>query len=158
MNQTPKPIKRDPRIHRLSHDHRQILAFALRIKKGVQRKAALETMYEYIQYFWQAILNPHLQFEEEYLFALFASEDPGIRKALAEHQQIRGLIKIPQEDFTIHHCTALYTLIHDHVRLEERVLFNQFQEQLTELQLEQLKTLLDQQAEFCDNWVEKFWE
>ncbi len=145
-------------MHRLSHDHRQILAFTLRLKKGVAKQADLAIMHQYIQYFWKEILEPHIRTEEKNLYALIRNQNPLIQRALQEHIAIKKLVEIPEISFTYEHCEALSVLVHDHVRFEERMLFNELQNQLSESQLNAIQLALLEKAEFCDNWVDVFWE
>ena len=62
------PIKRHKALRNLSREHHDGLVFALRLKKGVSKKADLQSMEEYATWFWENHLLLHFQLEEERFF------------------------------------------------------------------------------------------
>ena len=63
-----KPLKRHKSLQNLSREHHDGLVFALRLQKGVAKKADLKSMEAYAVWFWNTHLKPHFKMEEEHLF------------------------------------------------------------------------------------------
>jgi quercetin dioxygenase-like cupin family protein len=106
-------VKRHPALVHLSHDHHHTLVWARRLRRG-------ET--DGFDEFRRGHVARHFREEEETVFPLlaeFCPEPPEVlTRALLEHQRIRAAPASP----------ALGELLEEHVRLEERELFELLQE------------------------------
>lgn len=137
-------MKRDPGLRSLSSDHQQGLVHARRLvmaaagmtEKGpdpVEHVDHRETALAFLS-LWAEHTNHHFREEEEVLLPVFARYgDPGqpaVVRMLVEHVHIRRLVGDLEEQVsteqgrlsseTMH---ALGTLLRDHIRHEENVLF-----------------------------------
>lgn len=141
-------MKRHPALIPISREHHQLLLLAQLLKKDAPAYKGmptdLEGKVEYAENTWDSLFEPHVELEEKVLYPMIYSYAPSlsglISELLKEHQEIAIAFKSlnPQSE----ELDRLGKLIERHVRKEERMLFQQAQELLTEEQLDQLKTLL----------------
>lgn len=134
-------MKRHPGLRDLSSDHQQGLVHARRLVKaatGVMEGAAgstataAETAQAFLA-FWAEHTNHHFREEEEVLLPVFARYGdpsvPPVVRMLVEHVQIRKLVGDLARQMADAGITspdtmrALGTLLRDHIRHEEDVLF-----------------------------------
>lgn len=154
-----KPIKRNKHIVQLSRDHHFGLLFCWKIRQGLQKGVALERIRAYINYFWQQHLVQHFEEEENLLFGKI-SEDV-VRQPKDEHQIIRLLITdingCGKEDVSLY--KQLVSLMDQHIRFEERVMFPYIEEHLSESQLQEIAGVLTQnhKESFKDEFSDEFW-
>jgi quercetin dioxygenase-like cupin family protein len=125
----------------LSVDHHHALAEARRLRRAAGwdaegRRSAAESF----RAFFRHDTVRHFREEEELVFPLLAmdGEDAELTLALAQHARIRALVELIGRDPSPARLTELGTLLADHVRLEERVLFERVQELCGDAQLEAL--------------------
>jgi quercetin dioxygenase-like cupin family protein len=114
-------MKRHPALVPLSHDHQHGLVQARRLQQGDTDGFAE---------FFQRDLARHFRQEEETVFPLLAEagvEPPELARALLDHQRIRAGVARPD--------AALGELLAEHIRLEERVLFETIQRVVPEERL-----------------------
>ena len=104
----------------------------------------LEGKSEYAKEAWEGLLKAHIELEERVLFPAISKMTSSLSDLLnelgQEHKQMTYLFE--NLNPTIEALDKLGKLIEQHVRKEERVLFQRAQELLTEQDLDQLKTLL----------------
>lgn len=127
-------MRRDPALAPLSRDHHRALveARAARIAAGGDAPARLAAGRRFAAFFAEHAV-PHFRSEEEELFPLIAPAGGGdmpepLARALLEHARLHAIARrirdgaarggVAGDDLE-----AAGTLLHDHVRLEERVLF-----------------------------------
>lgn len=149
------PIKRHDALKNLSREHHDGLIFALRLQKGVAKKAELIKMEAYATWFWNHHLILHFDMEEKHLFPKFGNDQELIQKAKQQHRELKSLFEM--ESKTYEDFKAIYDLLQKHIRLEERELFNLIQEQMNEKQLAEFQVIHDSQ-QVCENWPDKFWK
>jgi hemerythrin-like domain-containing protein len=148
------PIKRHKALRNLSREHHDGLIFALRLQKGVAKSADLQSMEEYVSWFWENHLQPHFKLEENCLFPMLKGEYELVREAIVQHQDLKMLFQIQQK--TLADFKRIYELLQKHIRLEERELFNLIQSTLSAQQLAIYeKTHKRQQS--CAMWQTQFW-
>jgi iron-sulfur cluster repair protein YtfE (RIC family) len=150
----PKSLKRHKALQPISREHREILSFCLKIEKGIKKGASIQDMQAYSLWYWTNQLEKHFVIEENILFPVMDKEDPLIQKAINDHLEIANYFR--SSEFSYNLLRELAKKIHDHVRYEERKLFQSIQERVSELTLNNLKfEVLD--AKSCD-WITPFWE
>ena len=140
-------MKRDSRIHFLSWDHHTALMESFKITKFIDSKSTegLFQLRAQIINFWKEHLLQHFRAEEECLLprlALYQDTDEFISKTLTEHIQIHKIILLIKEstgekDLKIY-LKHFAKLLNDHIRFEERDLFEAIQSLLTDEQLNQI--------------------
>ncbi|GAA0763106.1 hemerythrin domain-containing protein [Psychroflexus lacisalsi] len=149
------PIKRHDALKNLSREHHDGLIFALRLQKGVAKKANLKSMEAYATWFWKHHLIPHFEMEEKYLFPKFGNEQLLVQKVKQQHRELKSLFEVESKSYE--DIKAIYELLQKHIRLEERELFNLIQEQMNEKQLAEFQDIHDSQKA-CEVWPDKFWK
>ena len=130
-------MKRSPALVPLGHDHHRALEAALRL-----RRATAETLAEDLSYFrefWAAhAQRRHFEIEEELLLPAITGDegwDAMADRVRREHEQIREWAETAAGVDDAH---ALGELLNDHVRFEERELFELLEARLTQDELDRL--------------------
>ena len=145
-------MKRHTALYSLSHDHHQGLILAQQIKKGAPQykgmPSTLEGKKEYALTFYRSELAKHFQGEEEILFPYVTGKntelDKLISEIISEHRRMERLINaLENTDNLESKMDELGWLLEQHIRKEERELFPDIEEILTEGQLSELKTKLN---------------
>lgn len=129
----PKPIKRHSSLQPLSRDHHHGLLFCWKIRAGIKRHIEIDRLQKHIKWFWNEHLIEHFAEEEQMVFPILDAEHPHIIKALEEHRQLKSLFGA--ESYDVQSLDELQKKLDEHIRFEERVLFNEIQEQATPEQL-----------------------
>ncbi|QSS96513.1 hemerythrin domain-containing protein [Psychroflexus sp. ALD_RP9] len=150
----PKPLKRHPALQNLSREHHDILVFALRLKKGL-KKAEIDNIRSYIDWFWKHYLYVHFQQEELYLFPITSEATNLTKKAQEYHEKLEQLFKTNQIEKL--HVIKIYKMLVVYVRFEERKLFPEIQTKLSEYELE-IYTKNHQAQLNCPYWDKPFWK
>jgi hemerythrin-like domain-containing protein len=149
------PIRRDPRLFPLSHDHHGALAKAREATLAVDGTsphdpAALDALAERCAAYFAEHLEPHFKREEKHLLpvtvARFGRDDDLVTRVKEEHAMVRKLTRRltdPGDKAPMAGRLAAWamTLI-DHVRFEEREWFEALQNSLPDKELERLGRLL----------------
>lgn len=128
------PLKRDPSLVPLSHDHHQGLLRAFFIRQALRTSSGLEHQAAVTREFFRAELVPHFRAEEDVLFPLLVphlgSEAGLIDELLAEHRQMEALTEAL--DDSAEKLAAYAELLDRHIRTEERRLFELYQARVPE--------------------------
>lgn len=140
-------MKRHPSLHGLSADHHRELVQARRLRRAAEGEAAarLATAATYVEIFFAETVL-HFRREEELLFplyALHAGSTPVLQRVLREHMELHGLARTLRAEVvggvvSAETVRALGALLHDHVRVEERELFEHLQRVVPAEELEAL--------------------
>lgn len=148
-----KPIKRHPSLVPVSREHHFGLLLSWKIREGLKNDIAPERIMRYCRWFYDTNLKHHFSIEEKYLYPILGYHHPLIVHALEDHHQIEQLMK--QTDNLTKTLTDFGEILENHIRFEERNLFNIIQESATE---EQLKLIVEHHNEpFNDTWEDEFW-
>lgn len=151
-----QPIKRHTAIQPLSREHHHGLLLCWKIRQGLQKNIEPSRIKTYVDWFWDTNLASHFQKEECYLFPILGTEHPLIKQALEEHKTIKTLIE-NQENIGTDSLFILEKILNDHIRFEERILFNEIQNSCSIQQLENIEMQLKDEK-FEDNLRDPFWE
>lgn len=148
-----KPIKRHESLKPLSREHHHGLLLCWKIRQGLKKEIALERIKAYVDWFWEQHLKFHFEVEEKYIFPVLPKEHPMVLQVLVEHHKIKDLIL--SKDDTLLNLQSLEKVLDDHIRFEERILFNEIQNIATPAQLSEI----DQHHNevFNDTWQDEFW-
>ncbi len=132
-------MKRDPSLHPLSRDHHHALALARRATLAATDRnpgAPQDAWDEVVQKFDDELL-PHFEIEERFLLPAMttAGEEALVKRVLEEHRALRDLVQMAVVD--LRECLAGFgTLLTEHVRFEERILFPVAESRLSDDELE----------------------
>jgi len=156
MEKPNQPIKRSAELAPLSRDHHEGLLLGWKLRQGIKRGAAAERMAPFVKWFWQLHLVPHFSKEEKYLPPVLPNSHPLMQQMLAEHKTIQQMVENISENATYNDFEALAETVNQHIRFEERVLFNEVEKQATPEQLQQLaQQLTDDKVD--EVWEDVFW-
>ena len=138
-------MNRHPALVPFSHDHHHELAHARRLREAADGDAAtrLAAADAYVDAFFAETVG-HFRREEEELFPLYvrhAGKTALLEQILLEHMQLHGLVRSLRADVAgggvaPETLRSLGELLHDHVRLEERDLFEDIQRTVPPAELE----------------------
>lgn len=156
-----KPIKRSTELAPLSRDHHSGLLLCWKIKTGIQKGIGANRIAKYVVFYYRAHLEEHFRQEEEYIFPLPGNEDPLIKKAVAEHGEITGLITQLENEVPTRYenLEKLMNLLETHIRYEERELFPYIEQKTDDSRLNKTGEII---AELHNNikepaWDDEFW-
>jgi len=136
-------LKRIAALRHLSIDHHHGLALARRAKlaaRTTQNEAELQAIWSELDTHVQVILKPHFDIEETILAnALGALNDPQINRLIErlfqEHAEILDLLST-HHPRSVRHLNQAGELLAQHIRFEERELFEIAQKRLDSQVLE----------------------
>jgi len=129
----------------LSEEHHHELAHARRLRRaaGAGPEQRLAVASAYVDAFFTETVA-HFRREEEILFPLYvrhAGSTPILRRILREHMELHGLVRALRietaaGDIPPEALKRLGDLLHDHVRVEERELFEEIERIVPAAELE----------------------
>lgn len=159
-------LKRDEALQPLSRQHHQGLLVSLFLSNGLKKGVATKPMRDFILQFWQDDLLKHFEAEEQVLVPFakpYANLEPLITRMLLEHQQIVLLINRINNEARAEQLDTIKEFadkLEQHIRFEERELFEQLQISLSAEDMSVLNFALSAQTEkdFCMRYPDKFWE
>jgi iron-sulfur cluster repair protein YtfE (RIC family) len=149
-----KPIKRHESLKPLSRDHHQGLLLCWKIRQGFKKNINPERIKRYADWFWENHLVPHFEAEEKHVFPVLEKDNPLIMQALAEHQRLKSLFD-QKSEITVS-LGLIEKELDNHIRFEERVLFNEIERAATPEQLAEIES--HHGSESCDDWEDEFWK
>jgi Hemerythrin HHE cation binding domain len=137
-------VKRSAALAALARDHHHALEAARRLRRAGADD--LDAALAHLQAFWDPRGRRHFEIEERLILPALPETDADWREATArvrdEHAQVRaavdGLLAPGGEGDGVEVAHALGTLLHDHVRFEERHLFGLLEARLPEPDLARL--------------------
>lgn len=126
-------MKRDKHLRDLSSEHHQALALARDIRKAGE-SASLDGVIQRVRSVYRNELRPHFDVEEQAILPALAKvgESALVKRTLSEHEQLEYLVEHLEEGDNLQQFARL---LNDHVRFEERTLFEVCQEKLDQSSL-----------------------
>jgi iron-sulfur cluster repair protein YtfE (RIC family) len=152
-----KPLKRHAAFYALSHDHHDGLMLCWKIRSGLSSKIDPMRIKSYTNWFYSTQLLPHFEMEEKVIFPLLEPENEMTKKALADHRRLRRLFE-DNEDVS-RSLSRIEEELEDHIRFEERVLFDEIQKRLSNDVLERLVSNPALRSNNMEvGWEDEFWK
>ncbi len=149
------PIKRNKALLQVSRDHHDGLLLCWKIRTGFSKGVEVDRIKRYTDWFFETHLVPHFNLEEKYIFPILGDKDELVKRALTEH---RRLIRLFNNDSEIEKSLSLIEEeLEQHIRFEERELFNEIQNVATTAQLKIIAELHDNEK-FQDKTNDEFWK
>ncbi len=155
-------MKRNKNLQPLSRQHHNALMAVLLLKKGVQKRADVQVMQDFILAVWKDELQPHFEAEEKWLSV--ATHHPHLtslhQRMLQDHETIRKYIYQFYTTVSTHEIVqSFYELLEQHVRFEERTYFPALEQYLSVKELQIIGThVADNSVQSCAQFPVKFWE
>jgi iron-sulfur cluster repair protein YtfE (RIC family) len=138
-------VKRHPALVPLSEEHHHELAHARRLRRAAEARPEerLAAASAYIDAFFTETVE-HFRREEEILFPLYqrhAGSTSVLERILREHMELHGLVRalraaVTAADIPPEALRTLGEVLHDHVRVEERELFEEIERIVPAAELE----------------------
>lgn len=148
-------IKRHQALKEYSKDHHQALLLCWKIQVGFSKGISADRIKTYTNWFYENHILDHFQKEEKYMFPVLGNENELIIQALNEH---KILLKLFTDTIQIENSLKqIQTLLKDHIRFEERILFNEIQSAATPQELEKIEQFHSNEN-FKDNLNDVFWK
>ena len=156
-------MKRDKSLHPLSWQHHDTLMACLMIKKGVNKQTSLPVLQAFTKHLWENELNHHFNVEENKLIPWLRQKNfPEylIKSLINDHNLLRTLHLRLQNGGASHKLFLAFSeLLEQHVRFEERLIFEKVQDTMP---LQELESISNQFAtahsSSCKTYPVKFWE
>ena len=154
-----KPIKRHPAIVELSKDHHFALLLVWKIREGFRKSIEPSRISKYVVHFFDTDLTQHFKEEEEFLFRKLAADNELRIQAEEDHRQIRQLVNDLRQNPTDKDLLEKFAgTIENHIRFEERKLFNHLQEIMSEDELAEVASSLIVRGHDKEPlWEDPFW-
>ena len=149
------PIKRHESLQPLSRNHHFGLLLCWKIREGFRRNIVPERIKRYADWFWLHHLIPHFDLEERHVFPILGNSHELIIQAIAEHRRLQSLFE--KETNVSETLSLIEHKLEQHIRFEERVLFNEIQRVATPEQLAQCEEY-HKEAEPGLVWDDEFWK
>lgn len=118
-------------------------------------KIALERINRYTDWFWKVYLISHFAFEEQYIFSILDEAHPYFIQAMQEHHRLSELFDGANRTRTTQDLQLIQKELVDHIRFEERKLFNHIQHTASPQQLAEIEKAHSVSIE--ESWEDEFW-
>ena len=149
------PIKRSNSLTPFSREHHQGLLFAWKIRQGIRKAIAVERIIDFCNWFWETDLEGHFQKEEKAFDQLLHSNHPMLQQMMSEHNALRTMFGRLSANTSYEELETLAQAVNDHIRFEERKLFNEIEKVVAP---EDLRNAVEQKQHHpCDEWIDEFW-
>jgi hemerythrin-like domain-containing protein len=153
--ETKFPIKRSESLKPLSREHHHGLLFSWKIKTGIRKNVEVSRIKKYADWFYYNYLIRHFEVEEKYVFPILGNHHELVQKAVSEHRRLQQLFETTT-DFQ-NNIDLIANELVDHIRFEERILFEEIQNTASAEQLISIEfNHFDEK--FVDNLTDPFWE
>jgi iron-sulfur cluster repair protein YtfE (RIC family) len=153
--ETDKPIKRSEFLKPLSREHHHGLLFCWKIRAGIKKDVEVSRIKKYSDWFYQNYLVPHFEVEEKYVFPILGNDNELIKKAVSEHRKMKQLFESTTEFEK--KMGLIEEELKNHIRFEERILFDEIQKIATAEQLQSME-VNHSDEKYVDNLTDPFWE
>lgn len=164
----PSPLKRNENLVLLSRDHHDGLLTVWKVRQGLGNGTPEGVIATFILHQYSNHLEPHFIEEERWLFPALNGTDELRIKAEQQHEGIRKMIKeigntvddksIPTDVLKVH-VEKFASLLDEHIRFEERILFPHIEQSLSDEKLKNvgLHLSIDHNEKKSQPWPDEFW-
>lgn len=151
----PTSLKKYEALKSLSRDHHQCLQLCWKIREGLKTGVSNDRIKKYTDFFYTSQIRPHFRFEEKEIFSLLAEPNTIRSRAEKEHERLESLFKKDPDSETF---SSIAKELKEHIKFEERELFRELQETVSEEKLQQI-TIKEEKilTPDPDDWEDKFW-
>jgi len=150
-----KPIRRHKTLQPLSREHHNSLLLCWKIRTGFRKKIEVGRIKCYVDWFFIEHVQPHFEQEEKYVFPILGMQHELVKQAMTHHRRLTRLFNSLEEIEKV--LGQIEEELEQHIRFEERILFNEIQQIAT---LEQI-TLVEShhnEHKFHENTKDEFWK
>lgn len=149
-------MKRNENLVPLSRDHHLGLLCSWKILQGIKKGISYERIRMYINYYWENNLSTHFEIEDQVLPEL---QNNFLQTQMdKEHLEIRKLISCINQSQDVNLLSDFAKALKNHIRFEERVVFPNYEDQLTQQQIKEIGRKLGEiHQKEEDNYHDEFW-
>lgn len=148
-------IKRHSVLQGVSREHHHGLLLCWKIRTGLSKNVPLERIKVYVDWFYVTYLVPHFELEEMHIFPIVGNDHPWVKKAISDHKRLTRLFTSTNADMKT--LGQIEETLEQHIRFEERQLFNHIQQVATDAQMNIIEKQHNNEK-FNDNTNDPFWE
>lgn len=148
------PQKRNIVLQPLSREHHFALLLGWKINEGLRLAVEIDRINRYLKWFSKAMLFKHFAEEETHLFPILGEQHPLVLQAKSEHKKMVELLSLDSLNST--QLAQFANILKDHIRFEERELYNEIQRVATVEMLASLENIITH-TDFIDNIEDEFW-
>lgn len=142
----------------LSREHHDGLLFAWKLRQGINNNTDTGRLRDFTSWYWKNHIKAHFFQEEKVLLPFMPSSHPLVLQLKKDHAFIRELVLTIDKDPDKYDFVTLANHIEQHIRFEERELFQYLEAQLSEQQLTGIYEELEKHPVFCSSdWKDEFW-
>ena len=150
------PIQRDESLKPLSREHHHGLLLCWKIRTGYKKSIEERRIRAYAYWFYRNYLIPHFEIEETHVFPVLGNDHGMVKRALGDHRKLRRLFE--GLDAESNNLVLIEEKLEEHIRFEERILFNEIQAVATSTQLEEVERKHAAHLEVEGEWEDEFWK
>jgi len=145
------PLKRRPQLQGLSEDHHNALVVALRCRRVAEGRidSSPDDVWPGVLEFFALQIGPHFEIEERLLMPALTvlGESAMVERLTEEHERLRAFAAMSR--ITSAELGAFGALLEEHIRYEERQVFEQTQDRLAKETLDAIARASAQAARIC---------
>lgn len=156
MAQNKTPIKRSPQLAPLSREHHEGLLFVWKLRQGLAHHIEANRITMFVTWFWQQHLAAHFLKEEQALPLVLPQTHPLLQQMFGEHEAIKKLFAEIGQHGDLKKFETLAQQLNDHIRFEERHLFEAVEKAATAEQMQMLSDQLKDEEQTAV-WEDEFW-
>jgi hypothetical protein len=153
----PKPLKRSWQLAPFSREHHDGLLLVWKIRQGIKTGVDPKRIGAYVTWFWETDLHSHFKREEIALEIVLPKSHPLRLRVEEEHETIESKLVDIKKRAVIEDLENLASLLRDHIRFEERTLFNYIQDVSSEEKLELVYSIINIENKVSTTWKDEFW-
>jgi hemerythrin-like domain-containing protein len=153
------PIKRSKELVSLSREHHDGLLLCWKINSGLKKDIQPVRISSYIVHFFDNDLDKHFTEEELYLFPVLDNTSPFRIEAETQHKKLREMVRNSRSNTQISadSLKAFAELLNEHIRFEERTLFNLIEKEAGQELLKSIEEKLNPHNKCNTDWHDQFW-
>jgi hypothetical protein len=149
----PKPLKRYTALRPLSRQHHTVLQCCFKLRQGLTKRVEADRILKYVHYFWQDFYIKHTKIQLAALFNMLSKKEFDLYTQKEDALVVLYQSLQPEAKDLLVFEKELY----NHVRWEERVLFERIQEKFTPEQLDQIIPEKNNLSAWCELYGDQFW-
>lgn len=154
----PKPIKRSIELMQLSREHHEGLLLKWKITEGINKHVSVERLSDYLLFFYSSNLEDHFNIEEQFLFPLLPAHNELRIRAQKQHDELRAIVSRIKLKEAIDDLVQFVNLLEEHIRFEERTLFNYIEQNTLPEVLAEAPGKIEQNIVLSKaKWDDEFW-
>jgi len=150
------PIKRSAQLATLSREHHDGLLFCWKIRQGLGNGTDAVMLRDYVLWYWRHYMRTHF-FQEEKILLPYIVNQALASQLQKEHDDIKEIILTLDNNPDNNLFSILASFVSNHIRFEERCLFNYLENILSEDQLNVIVEKLGVAPHAGKEWAYPFW-